>query len=170
MRLLVRRASSSDRPPFLVAFDWACGCVNCSFWSLRRMSRRGARFRRTSYRPDRCDMFLRCCLLSISESAVVSALCLFLRYPLTPHRFRSAWGDVGCSSWLGAMSHRASRAFLSWRWRAYLGCLQKVADGPERCRRLFRTLRLSWGEGAGPLFEWFLKKPAANFPKKIEFF
>ena len=41
---------SAISPPFLVAFDWACGCVDCSFWSLRRMSRRGAGFRRTSYR------------------------------------------------------------------------------------------------------------------------
>ena len=99
------------------------------------MSRRGAGFRRTSYRPDCCHMFLRCCLLSMSEPAIISALCLFPRYPLTPHRFRLILGCVGRSSWLDATSHRAYLAFLSWRLRADRGCLRKMADGSERCRR-----------------------------------
>ena len=32
---------------------------------------------------------------------------------------------------------------------------------------VFYTLRLSWGEVTGPLFEWLLINPAANLPEEL---
>ena len=96
LRLIVRC------PPTPRRFRSVCGCFDCSSWSLRRMSRRRAGFRRTSCliviicaRAAGC---CRCCVVPFVFFVVVRALRLFVRSPPTPRRFRSGCGCFSCSS------------------------------------------------------------------------
>ena len=105
-------------------------------------------------------MCLRCCLLSMNEPAIFSALCLFLRYPLTPHRFRLILGCVGrFSAGAGGLIEVHDQCMIE-------GAYERWRTAPNAAV-VFNTLRLSWGEETGPLFGWLLIKPAANFPNGL---
>ena len=127
LRLFVRS------PPTPRRFRSGCGCFDCSSWSLRRMSRRAARFRRTSCRVIViCARAAVCCRCWSLGSLLCDCSCGVPAFVISPHSsllsvglwvrrlfiFESPLADVASRGFSCRVVVTCARAAVCYRFRS----------------------------------------------------
>ena len=120
-------------PPTPRRFRSGCGCFDCSSWSLRRMSRRAARFRRTSCRVIViCARAAVCCRCWSLGSLLCDCSCGVPAFVISPHSsllsvglwvrrlfiFESPLADVASRGFSCRVVVTCARAAVCYRFRS----------------------------------------------------